>query len=196
MNKQDFEVGRIAAISDGVFAIAMTLLVLDIDVPKFDGTVSVVAFREALLLRLPNSLSWLISFAILVRMWVIQAEFLKGGEHRSLAFVGMNFIFLGAVSFIPFPTALVSEHPEKVFAVIIFSADFAVAGLALGGLWYLSGGHKNNPHASSTKRVILMLPVMAFLTSVIAFVDTRIGIVVLIIWPFLSMTRHWEAKKK
>jgi hypothetical protein len=59
------------------------------------------------------------------------------------AFLGIGYkhkwgdVDLGAVSFIPFPTALVSEHPEQALSVIIFSACYVLAGLALGGMWFL-----------------------------------------------------------
>ena len=137
MKQQHFNMSRIAAISDGVFAIAMTLLVLDIQVPRLAGDVSADVFKDALLEELPSLIAWIISLALLCRLWISQHSLLEGGERRSRAFVGMNFVFLGVVSFIPFPTALMSEHPDQALSVIIFSACYAVAGLVLGGMRFL-----------------------------------------------------------
>lgn len=193
MKQKYFNVSRIAAISDGVFAIAMTLLVLDIKVPQLSGTVSGDVFKDALLEELPSLIAWIISFALLCRLWITQHALLEGGKRRSRAFVGMNFVFLGAISFIAFPTALVSEHPEQALSVIIFSACYALAGLALGAMWFLLErpeddvqSHTEVPH--SVKRVIVLFPSLAVLASLLALVNPRFGVAVWIVLPFLAIT--------
>lgn len=188
---------RIHGISDGVFAIAMTLLVLDIKVPQLTGAVSGDVFKDALLEELPSVISWLISFALLCHLWITQHALLEGGRRRSRAFVGMNFAFLGMVSFIPFPTALMSEHPEQAFSVIIFSACYALAGLALAGMWFYlerpEGETADSPEhpasvPNSVKRVIIMLPALAVIASLLTLVDPRLGVAVWVIMPFLGVT--------
>ncbi len=193
MKQRAFNVSRIHGISDGVFAIAMTLLVLDIKVPQLTGAVTGDAFKDALLEELPSVISWLISFALLCRLWIAQHALLEGGKRRSRAFIGMNFAFLGAVSFIPFPTALMSEHPDQVLSVIIFSACYALAGLALAGMWYFlerPEDSSENPVKVplSVKRVIILLPAMALAASLLALVNPRLGVAVWIIMPFLGIT--------
>ncbi len=201
MKQHYFNVSRIHGISDGVFAIAMTLLVLDIKVPLLTGAVSGDIFKDALLEELPSVISWLISFALLCRLWITQHALLEGGKRRSRAFVGMNFAFLGIVSFIPFPTALMSEHPDQALSVIIFSACYALSGLALAGMWFFlersekrpeGGAADSSEHAlsvaSSVKRVIIMLPALAVFASLLTLVDPRLGVAVWIIMPFLGLT--------
>lgn len=196
MKQQYFNVSRIHGISDGVFAIAMTLLVLDIEVPQLTGAISGDLFKDALLQELPSVIAWLISFALLCRLWITQHALLEGGKRRSRAFVGMNFAFLGMVSFIPFPTALMSEHPEQAFSVIIFSACYALAGLALAGMWFLlerpeDGSEHPFSVPGSVKRVIILLPALAVIASLLTLVDPRLGVAVWIIMPFLGIsTRH------
>jgi uncharacterized membrane protein len=184
---------RIAAISDGVFAIAMTLLVLDIQVPRLTGDVSADVFKDALLEELPSLVAWIISLALLCRLWISQHALLEGGERGSRAFVGMNFVFLGVVSFIPFPTALMSEHPDQALSVIIFSACYALAGLVLCGMWFLIERPEDSsehpaPVPRSVKRVIILLLALAVIASVLTLVDPRLGVVVWIIMPFLGIT--------
>lgn len=200
MKQQYFNVSRIHGISDGVFAIAMTLLVLDIEVPQLTGAISGDLFKDALLQELPSVIAWLISFALLCRLWITQHALLEGGKRRSRAFVGMNFAFLGMVSFIPFPTALMSEHPEQAFSVIIFSACYALAGLALAGMWFFLERPEKGPADSSehsvtvpgsVKRVIILLPALAVIASLLTLVDPRLGVAVWVIMPFLGIsTRH------
>ncbi len=195
MKQQYFNVSRIHGISDGVFAIAMTLLVLDIEVPQLAVTGG--AFKDALIEELPSLIAWLISFALLCRLWITQHALLEGGKRRTRAFVGMNFAFLGMVSFIPFPTALMSEHPEQAFSVIIFSACYALAGLALAGMWFLLERSEQRPTDSSdrpvsvpqsVKRVIILLPALAVIASLLTLVDPRLGVAVWIVMPFLGIS--------
>ncbi len=195
MKQHYFNVSRIHGISDGVFAIAMTLLVLDIEVPQLAATGA--AFKDALMEELPSLIAWLISFALLCRLWITQHALLEGGTRRSRAFVGMNFAFLGIVSFIPFPTALMSEHPDQALSVIIFSACYALAGVALAGMWFFLERPEGGPADSfehavtvprSVKRVIIMLPALALFASLLTLVDPRLGIAVWVIMPFLGIS--------
>jgi uncharacterized membrane protein len=108
----------------------------------------------------------------------------------------MNFMFLGVVSFIPFPTALMSEHPDQALSVIIFSACYALAGLVLGGMWILMERTEDSSERPaqvprSVTRVIVLLPVLAVIASLLTLVDPRLGVGVWIIMPFLGIgIRH------
>jgi len=131
MKRAVFDPGRISALSDGVFAIAMTLLVLDLKAPDFGAGNEPGQFAASLMEQGPSFLSWLLSFAILCRLWIIQHDLLAGGDTRSRGFLAWNFLFLGCVALIPFPTSLLAEHPDKALSVIVFSTVFATAGVAL-----------------------------------------------------------------
>lgn len=98
-----FDVGRVSAISDGVFAIAMTSLVLDLKLPELEIGVSREALAAVVLQQGPRFASWLLSFAILARLWIVQHALLVTGDTRSRGFMSWTFLFLGAVSFTPFP---------------------------------------------------------------------------------------------
>ena len=130
----EFDAGRISAISDGVFAIAMTLLVLDLKLPDLEIGMSREDFATVTLRQAPRFVSWLLSFAILARLWMMQYGLLVEGDTRSRGFVGWTFVFLGAVSFTPFPTSLLSEHHDQALSTIVFSATLAVAAIALLGM--------------------------------------------------------------
>ena len=176
----------------------MTLLVLDIKVPELADSVSSSAFAAALLDEAPSFFSWLISFAILCRLWITQHALLAAGKQRSRAFAGVNFVFLGAVSFIPFPTALVSEHPEQVLSVWIFSACYAVAGLALGGMWFLLDEQLHQEQHNSAgldrtaRRVILAFPVAALVASLLACLKPELGIAVWVLLPLLGISLRFH----
>ena len=193
MKQQWFKAGRLDAISDGVFAIAMTLLVLDLKIPELKGTISSEVYTKALLGQAPHFLSWIISFAILCRLWIAQHALLEHDDKKSRGFTTINFIFLGAISFIPFPTSLVSEHFEHPLSVIIFSATLIVAGLALAGMWRFLKKKVLEPDTlrdmnRRVRRIIIWMLVIAIISCLLTFVSPRLGILVWIVFPFAGLT--------
>jgi uncharacterized membrane protein len=98
---------RLEAFSDGVFAIIVTLLVLEIKVPALKDHGNVRELAQQLLALLPKFLSWLISFIIVCKFW-------------------LNSLFLMLQSFIPFPAALMGEYATNALAVSLFGVVMAV----------------------------------------------------------------------
>ena len=98
--------GRLEAFSDGVFAIAITLLVLEISVPSESGDDLLVAFLE----QWPSYIAYLVSFATIGAAWLAHTaitHYLHGADG---ILVRLNLLLLLLVAFLPFPTALVAEH--------------------------------------------------------------------------------------
>ena len=109
---------RIEAFSDGVFAIIVTLLVLELKVPHLKDHASVAELAHALRELLPKFLSWLISFIIVCKFWL--------NHHHILGLARQADFFLLGQSFIPFPSALIGEYPDNRLAVSFFGAVFAL----------------------------------------------------------------------
>jgi uncharacterized membrane protein len=135
---QSREVARIAAFSDGVFAIAITLLALQLEVPTGDVDV----WAELGRLR-PNLLSFAISFAVIGAYWV--------GHHRLFALVDrydrsliwLNLLTLFFIVIMPFTTSLVGEHGDAPIAVVVYALSVALAGFAGSGVAaYALLGHR------------------------------------------------------
>ena len=117
---------RIEAFSDGVFAIVVTLLVLELKVPELHNTDSATELGQRLLERLPSFLSWLISFLIVCKFWLNHHYVLGLARYANYALVWLNSIFLMFQSFIPFPTAMLGEHPANPLAVSLFGGVMAI----------------------------------------------------------------------
>src|SRR6266542_4131630 len=117
---------RIEAFSDGVFAIVVTLLVLELKLPALKDHASVSELAHALVDLLPKFLSWLISFIIVCKFWLNHHHLLGLARHANYAMVWLNAIFLLGQSFIPFPTALAGEYPTNPLAVSFFGIVFAI----------------------------------------------------------------------
>ena len=117
---------RIEAFSDGVFAIVVTLLVLELKVPALKDHASVAELTHALSEILPKFLSWLISFIIICKFWLNHHYILGLARHADYGLVWLNSIFLLGQSFIPFPSALMGEYPYNPLAVSLFGIVFAI----------------------------------------------------------------------
>jgi TMEM175 potassium channel family protein len=117
---------RIEAFSDGVFAIIVTLLVLELKVPSLTDHNSVGELGHQLLELLPKFLSWLISFIILCKFWLNHHHILGLARHANYAMVWLNSLFLMGQSFIPFPTAMMGEYPTNPLSVCAFGVVMAV----------------------------------------------------------------------
>jgi uncharacterized membrane protein len=117
---------RIEAFSDGVFAIIVTLLVLDLKVPSLHDVHSAGELGGALVDLFPKFLSWLISFVIVCKFWLNHHHIFSLADHANYGLVWLNCLFLLAQSFVPFPTALMGEYPGNPLAVCFFGAVMAV----------------------------------------------------------------------
>lgn len=117
---------RIEAFSDGVFAIVVTLLVLELRVPSLHNPGSVSELGHQLHELLPKFLSWLISFIIVCKFWLNHHHLLGLARHANYSMVWLNSLFLMCQSFIPFPTAMMGEYPTNPLAVSMFGLVMAV----------------------------------------------------------------------
>ena len=127
-------VERLAALSDGIFAVAMTLLVLDLRVPAAEAIHSGHDLRHALAGLAPQFVMYMMSFVTLGIFWVgqqTQLNFLSR-SHRSLAWI--HIVFLFAVTITPFSTRLLAEFIAYRTALLIYWLNI----LLLGGSLYLS----------------------------------------------------------
>ncbi|MFA0812105.1 TMEM175 family protein [Microbulbifer epialgicus] len=170
MHHKSFLSSRINALSDGVFAIAMTLLVFNIQIPDLADIKLGENFQTNIHQQIPHVFSWLLSFAILCRLWLNHNHLMSNHESKSAGFTGLNFLLLGAVAFIPFPAGLLGEYPNQAWSIILLSITYAVAALAIAGMWCIA------PNRSSVgaKRVLLVSMVM-LLTSILACLLTVIN---------------------
>ncbi len=198
MAEERFKISRIEAISDGVFAIAMTLLVLELKLPELEAPTNSSMFHAALLDQLPHLISWIISFAVLCRLWITQHALLKGEADESRVFALVNFAFLGSISFIPFPTSLIGEHGDQPLSVVIFSVAIVFSGLMLALLYFVRkqtfAWHNLNPAA---RNIIVVLPIVGVVSSGLAlWVNPGFGIAIWCIVPFIGFSLKKKSRKK
>ncbi|HEX2181409.1 MAG TPA: TMEM175 family protein [Rubrobacteraceae bacterium] len=134
------ELDRIVFFSDAVFAIAITILILEVGVP--DG-LSPAQLPDRILGLWPKYLSYVISFLVLAVYWQAHHSVFRPIRGYDGTLVWLNFLFLMAVVFLPFPTSLLGEYGEEQVSVVIYAANAAVASLLLVAIsWYATSGHR------------------------------------------------------
>ena len=128
-------VERLAALSDGVFAVAMTLLVLDLHAPAAETVHSEHDLWRALVALAPRLLIYLMSFLTLGIFWVGQQTQLNHfvRADRTLAWIHLAFLF--AVSLMPFSTALMAEFIAYRVALLVYWANILLLGVVLFASW-------------------------------------------------------------
>jgi uncharacterized membrane protein len=130
------ETARIEAFSDGVFAIAITLLVLDLKVPK--ELESGHSLASALMIQWPAYLAFVTSFLTILVMWVNHHRMFTLIERSDDRLLLFNGLLLMGVTLVPFPTSLVAEHLRLAgerTAAIVFNCTFVYLALCFNLLW-------------------------------------------------------------
>ncbi|MFJ8884854.1 TMEM175 family protein [Streptomyces sp. NPDC102402] len=117
---------RLTALSDGIFAIAMTLLVLDVRVPP---GLSAGGFREAVVDVLPDLGAYALSFMILAAFWRDHRRIMELVPRFDALPLRFALIWLGAIALIPFPTSLLSEYASEPLAVAVYAGAVSVTNL-------------------------------------------------------------------
>lgn len=130
---------RLEAFSDGVFAIALTLLIIDIKIPSPDGIAGAADLWRALGSLAPSAFAFVLSFAIILITWVNHSAALRLVNASSPPFVYANGFLLLSVVFIPFPTSLLGAFlltDRASPAVVLYNAVLAIASIG----WVLVAG--------------------------------------------------------
>jgi uncharacterized membrane protein len=162
-------VERLAALSDGVFSITMTLLVLDLRAPAAETIHSEHDLWRALLTLSPRLLMYMMTFMTLGIFWVGQQTQLNHLQRsdRSLTWIHLAFLFV--VTVMPFSTALLAEHTGYRLALLVYWLNIFLLGGSLYWSWVCALGTKlvkddMPPHVSDAikRRIIIAQSLYAF----------------------------------
>jgi uncharacterized membrane protein len=198
---------RMEAFSDGVYAIAITLLILDVTVPPDSGDHLLRAYLD----QWPAFLAYTASFATIGASWLGHSLVTEYLDHADAVLVRLNLVLLFVVSVIPFPTRLVGEylterHAERV-AITIYGIHLLAATLLLSALWrYARSRGLVHPDRSDlefrllSRRVepgligYLVLIGVGALLPIVALIG-YLAIALLLVIPLLALHRTAQAKE-
>ncbi|MDQ6660862.1 MAG: TMEM175 family protein [Chloroflexota bacterium] len=137
------ETGRIEAFSDGVFAVAITLLVLGIQPPPEILRDSELLHR--LLNQWPMYLAFVVSFATVGIMWINHRRLFTHIKRADNTLLVLNLLLLLMIVLVPFPTALIAQYivyPDQNLAALVYSGTFVLIAVFFNLLWYYAS-YKN-----------------------------------------------------
>ncbi|WP_294304361.1 TMEM175 family protein [uncultured Chryseobacterium sp.] len=177
---------RINAISDAVFGVAMTLLVLEIKVPELEGPETEGELMHAFVALLPKFLVYFLSFMTAGIFWVGQSAQFRHIEKSDRNLIWINLLFLLFVSTLPFSTAFLGDHITFKFSIFLYWLNIFLMGLFLYINWMYadkkgfiteeSRGMVYEP----IKRRIMIAQALYFIGAMLCFVSPYLSIGVII----------------
>jgi uncharacterized membrane protein len=178
------DTARLETFSDGVLAIAITLLILEVrppDVPP-DGSLVRALYEEW-----PSYLAYVTSFLTLGIIWANHHRMFKLIDRSTNGFLMLNVLFLMVISFIPFPTALVADYiraprPQQTTAVVVYGGTMVLTAIMFNVVWrFASSGHRLlvpglDPQTIRRRtRGYTAGPIVYGVATLIAFVDPEVS---------------------
>lgn len=124
------ENGRLLALSDGVFAIAATLLVFNIEAPATSEHL-----RDDVLAQGPRILGYLISFLLVATFWMVHHRLYQRLRGHDAALLWMNLLYLLTIAFLPFPAAILGRYGDHQFAAVFYALSMAAASGFSALMW-------------------------------------------------------------
>jgi uncharacterized membrane protein len=138
-----FTVERLNAFSDGVFAVAITLLVVSIALPTIHGNVTEAKMAHGLAAVWPHFFAYGLSFVIIGMFWVSHHALFSAITKVNRVLIWMNLFYLLLIVFMPYPTNVLALFGQTTVATILYASVLALAGFmqALMG-WYAVRDHR------------------------------------------------------
>ena len=142
--EEEKETGRLEALSDGIFAVAVTLLVLEVKIPppQTPGLANLVWQQW------PAFLAYVISFVTILIMWVNHHAIFKLVHRTDHTFQIINGLLMLVITFVNYPTAVLAEHMQtadagdRIFAAAFYSATFILISIMFQVLWHYATGKR------------------------------------------------------
>ncbi len=189
----NFPKNRLEAFSDGVFAIVVTLLILEIRVPQVSGPDLSQHLIEGLIELLPKVFCYILSFLYITIYWVNHHQLFDTIRRADRGLFWLNNFFLMVMAFIPFPTALIGEYPSEHAAVMVYGAIMLLAALSyLLMKWYaVYIGRLTDPamkEADILRRSVAQViagPTLYLIAIVLALFNTQAAIAIYVIIPII-----------
>jgi uncharacterized membrane protein len=192
-----FEIGknRIEALSDGIFAIVMTLLILEIHVPNLPPKAPNVEVAPALIALWPKFASYIVTFVSLGFFWVGHHIMYHAIRRADRTLLWLNIFFFMFVSLLPFSTSVLNAFSEAFIAPLFFGANLAVIGWILFFQWThvnsqpdMLADFVSPEYRKSVRFRMLAVPVVTTLTAVVCFWSVGISLAIyLLLLPFYML---------
>lgn len=199
VNVQSFELGknRIEALSDGIFAIAMTLLVLELHVPQLPTNAPNVVVLPALLHLWPKFATYGLAFLSLGVFWVSHHHMYHAIRRSDPVLLWLNILFFMFVSFLPFSVSVLNAFKMTQVAPLFFGANLALIGWTLFFQWVYGSRQRDmlvpavgRAHRDAIRARLLAIPIVLTFTMLVCFwsVEISLGIYLLMLPLYMLPT--------
>jgi uncharacterized membrane protein len=186
---------RLIFFSDAVFAIAITLLVIEIRLPPVEGSLNNAELAESLLRLWPNYLGYMISFLVIGAFWISHHRKFRYIQHYDSRLLLLNLLLLMAIAFMPFPTAVLSEYGNRT-AIIFYAGAIVLIAVLLAVVWSYASYHNRlvdpqlDRHIRRREFVGPLLMAGIFLLSIpLAFINESLAmfswLLLAVVWWFI-----------
>lgn len=193
---------RLEAFSDGMFAIILTILVLELHVPELENS-SFEAFRMGMTQLTPKLLAFLFSFFILAIFWVNHHHILHEIKKVDTKLLWLNNTFLFFSSLFPFITAFIGDYITNPYVVALYPLNMAMSAIVINALWkyaYVDTTLAPNNLTDEEKRQHIKRDRMAVIINLVsaglAFVWVGIPLAQIVIMPFAFVVPEFLSKKE
>lgn len=177
---------RINAISDAVFGVAMTLLVLEIKVPELEGHETEGDLMHAFFALMPKFLVYFLSFMTAGIFWVGQSTQFRHIEKSDRNLIWINLLFLLFVSTLPFSTAFLGDHINFKFSILLYWLNILLMGIFLYINWtyadrkgFITEETRDTVYEPIRRR-ILVAQALYFFGALLCFINPYLSIGVII----------------
>ena len=133
--ERDYDIGRLLAISDGVFAVAITLLVFNVPVPAIAQSDATSRLPVALLETAPPLLTFALSFFLVGFYWIQHHQLFKQLVSVNVRLLWLNLVLLFLVCLLPFSSGVVGRYPNTVIGAEVYAVNLAAIALAFLALY-------------------------------------------------------------
>lgn len=194
---------RLSMFSDAVMAIAITLLILGLEVPSVHKLPD-QQLPSYLLQTLHPFMGYVGSFVLIGTYWLQHYAVFHFITRANRTLVALNGLFLLSVSFVPFPTGMQAVYRDDELAMVLYAGTQIVCGLSLLALWtYASSHHRliatgtSSQVIKSMSRRIAITPAIGVAAMVVSFFSMTLSRLMFLAIPFVYLSHHavdngWE----
>lgn len=197
-NKSYMKQSRLDQLSDGIFAIVMTILVFEIRVPNYIGIVTEEKLISSLLSMYPVFMSYLLSFSLLFTYWrshhLIASVLAKNIDLR---FSNLNGIFLFFVALVPFSSHFLGQYSNSETAIIFFAINIILIGISLYRMRSYaikSETIENTPFTKTENehaKMHILFPVgSAIIAILVSFVSNKLALILFTVAILFNLSKN------
>jgi uncharacterized membrane protein len=174
---------RLESLGDGIFAVAMTILILDIHLPTNLHIHTLRDFKQNFSPLLPNLLCYIISFIVLGIMWFGHRMMFEYISRMNRYFIFLGVLFYAVICFVPFTTKLLASDTEGWYNILLYGLNLSICNISLFAQWAYGISNRNLMHRELPDEVRRQANLLFLLSPVVY----SIAIIVALWFPVISL---------